>query len=122
MSAILNRPKVGLIAAVLALPMATSLSAQEQGPAQADITVTGEIPDVSTLPDGPEIKGIISARKGDRMQVSTVDGQRSMIAIADTTQVKNAGLFGGGKADKTALLNGLPVTVKDTPMEWRARR
>ncbi|HTI31812.1 MAG TPA: OmpA family protein [Sphingomonas sp.] len=113
MSLKFKRPVAVLLATVTAIPLATSVSAQSQGTASSDITVTAEIPDLATLPAGPEIKGIISARKGDRIQVSTADGQRTPIALSDTTQVKNAGLFSSrDKTGTAALLNGLPVTVK----------
>ena len=111
MPKITKTPVAGLIAAALVLPMATGLSAQQQG--QPEITVTGQVPDLATLPNGPEIKGIISARNANRLQVSAADGTRTAIAISDETQVRNAGLLGGrDKSGTAALLNGLPVTVK----------
>ncbi len=63
---------------------------------------------------GPEVKGIITARSGDRMQVTTADGSRSVIVINDATKIKaSSGLFGGNsKLGAESLLNGLPVTVK----------
>lgn len=112
MSTMFKMPVGALLATALVLPMATSLSAQEQN-TQPDITVTGEAPsDIASLPAGPEIKGIISARRGNRIQVSTADGTRTPIVISDATRIKNAAFLGGRDADRTALLNGLPVTVK----------
>jgi outer membrane protein OmpA-like peptidoglycan-associated protein len=71
--------------------------------------VTGERPQ-----PGPEIKGIISARSGDRMAVTAEDGTKTIISIDDATQVRGrTGLFGGkGKFSAASLMNGLPVTVK----------
>ena len=112
MSVNFKRPLAVLLATAVAVPLATSVSAQQQEAASSDITVTAEIPDLATLPAGPEIKGIISARRGNQIQVSTVDGERTAIAVADTTKIKNAAFLGGRDADRTALLNGLPVTVK----------
>jgi outer membrane protein OmpA-like peptidoglycan-associated protein len=108
-----KKPAVSFLAIALALPMATSVFAQEQSVAQPEITVTGQTPsDIADLPNGPDIKGIISARKGDRISVSTGEGQRTAIAISDATKIKNAAFLGGRDADRSALLNGLPVTVK----------
>ena len=60
--------KTALALAMLAVPMSASLYAQEQPelPAQpeAGTVVTGMPPaDLSERPEGPEIKGFISARK-----------------------------------------------------------
>jgi OmpA-OmpF porin, OOP family len=108
--------KSGLLVllAMGSLPMATSLAAQPQDPPRADITVTGEpAPDPSQLTPGPEIKGFISARSGDKVQVTTPDGTRQVIAINETTRIKaSKGLLGSNKLDASALLNGLPVSVK----------
>ena len=112
MSVMFKKPVVSLLAIAVALPLATSLSAQEQA-APSDIVVTAEVPsDIAGLPEGPEIKGIISARNGERIQVSTAEGQRTAIAISDATKIKNTALLGGRAADRSALLNGLPVTIK----------
>jgi hypothetical protein len=69
--------------------------------------VTGERPQ-----PGPEIKGIISARSGDRMAVTAEDGTKTIISIDDATQVRGrTGLFGGkGKFSAASLMNGLPAT------------
>jgi outer membrane protein OmpA-like peptidoglycan-associated protein len=74
-----------------------------------DPTVSGQRPQ-----PGPELKGIISARKGDRIQITADDGTRTQVAITSATQMKSrAGLFGGRRADVGAtLINGLPVTVR----------
>lgn len=110
MSLKFKRPLAALFATAVAFPLTTMVSAQV---AQPEITVTGAVPsDIASLPEGPEVKGIISARKGQRIQVSTADGQRTAIAISDTTKIKNAAFLGGKDADRSALLNGLPVTVK----------
>lgn len=84
---------------------------QEQNP---NIIVEGEaLPDMAGLTKGPEIKGVITARKGDKMKVTTADGISSVIYLNDTTTVKaSTGLFGAKKLGLTNLLNGLPVTVK----------
>lgn len=108
---------LGLLAlAVVAIP--GSLAAQ-QIPADPTIVVTGEpLPDPSGLPAGPEVKGVITARNGEKMKVTRPDGTSAIIFITPTTKVKaSSGLFGGkGKLGTDALLNGLPVTVKT--LQW----
>lgn len=64
---------------------------------------------------GPEVKGVITARRGERMQVTADDGTKTVITLTDATTVESpAGLLGLGKKKYavTSLVNGLPVTVK----------
>lgn len=90
-----------------------------------DIIVTGQQPVPEADPGaqssaadgtkGPQIKGIISARSGDKVQITTDDGAKTVIAVNNATRIKNSkGLFssGSGKLTPESLLNGLPVTVK----------
>ena len=105
-----------VLLAMLALPASTGLSAQQQDPANTNIVVTGEVaPDMSAMTPGPEVKGIITARSGDKMKVTAADGTNTVVFINDSTKIKaGGGLFGGGKNKFTTsnLLNGLPVSVK----------
>ncbi|MDP3549664.1 MAG: OmpA family protein [Novosphingobium sp.] len=92
-----------------------SVSALAQEASQdPNIIVEGEaLPEMAEMVKGPEIKGIITARKGDKMKVTAVDGTSSVIFLNDATTVKaSTGLFGSKKLGMTNLLNGLPVTVK----------
>ncbi len=113
-----GRSTVPLLLAAAAVPAWSGLSAQVQGQGQAAeaITVTGELPaNLAGLPKGPEVKGIISARKGGQMQVTGDDGSSTAILVAQTTDIRSSGGFLGLDRDKLgadALLNGLPVTVK----------
>ena len=97
------------------IPASGSLSAQ-QAPDDPNITVTGmRLPELDTMAEGPEVKGIISARRGDRMQVTAPDGTRTVVTIHESAQIRaGGGLFGSGRntLGREALLNGLPVTVK----------
>lgn len=97
---------------LLAISAPGSLLAQQQEASEARIVVEGQR--LSDLPAGPEIKGIISARSGDKMKVTSADGASTVIAIDGATKIKaSSGLFGGkGKFGADALINGLPVTVK----------
>ena len=110
--------KAGALAllGLMAVPMSATVSAQQPDSSASTIVVTGEkIPDMSAMTPGPELKGVITARKGDKMQVTTADGTRTVVYINETTKIKSgSGLFGGGKSKfgPESLLNGLPVTVK----------
>lgn len=125
----LKKPSALAVALLLATTAAGSLSAQQTTPQQSmppqtqpqqsleqqqpdspnTQTVTGERP-----APGPEIKGTITARSGDRMAVTSEDGTKTIITLNGETQVKGrSGLFGGrGNFTVSNLLNGLPVTVK----------
>ena len=78
--------------------------------------VTGEMPaNLTKLPKGPDIQGIISARKGGQIQVTTANGSNTAILVSQATQIRSSGGFLGldkNKLGADALLNGLPVTVK----------
>jgi outer membrane protein OmpA-like peptidoglycan-associated protein len=118
-------PKVSFLFATAVMLAPVSTIAQQgtpKGPESADITVTGQ-PQVdpnAAMPasppvKGPEIKGIISARSGDKMQVTTAEGTRVIIAFNQSTQIKASKRLLGvdrSKYAERALLNGLPVTVK----------
>jgi outer membrane protein OmpA-like peptidoglycan-associated protein len=69
----------------------------------------------STPTVGPEIKGVITARRGDKMQITADDGTKTVVMLTDATAVESpSGLLGLGKKKYavTSLINGLPVTVK----------
>lgn len=121
MTVISKSPRILLLAATLATVAPASLMAQPQDPqtppdADVSATVYGTRPvDPSQMTAGPEVKGIISARSGDKMQVTAEDGSKTVIAVADFTKISaSKGLFGlnRSKLGAESLLNGLPVTVK----------
>ncbi|WP_380873390.1 hypothetical protein ACFB49_41190 [Sphingomonas sp. DBB INV C78] len=112
MTVISKGPKALLLLAMLTSAASASLAAQEQDQAEVKdpMTVTATRPTA-----GPEIKGIISARSGDKMQVTAADGTNTVIVINDDTKITaSKGVFGlnRSKLAATSLLNGLPVTVK----------
>ncbi len=109
--------KAGALALIglLAMPMSAGLQAQQPDPANATIVVEGEaLPDMSAMTKGPEIKGVITARSGDKIRITAADGTSTVVYVNETTQIKGGGgLFGGKtKLGRDALLNGLPVTAK----------
>ena len=126
MRVISKRPAIHFLFAILAVPVVSgSVSAQQQtapDPTQnptpnptpnPTVVVTG--PEAAAMTPGPEVKGVISARNGDKMKVTAADGTSFTIAINDATRIKaGGGVFGGNHSKLAAdsLLNGLPVTVK----------
>jgi OmpA-OmpF porin, OOP family len=112
-----NFQKTGglVLSAILVLSVPGSLFAQQ--PTDPTIIVKGtplpQAPVAPAMTKGPEIKGIISARKDDKLKITTADGNSAIVAVNDATRIGGGGLFGSSrKLDPTALLNGLPVTVK----------
>jgi len=79
-------------------------------------TVYGSPPtDLSELPDGPDIDGIISARQNRRLEVTSPDGNSTPVVLSDGTEIRSSGGFLGLARDRLAandLLNGLPVTIE----------
>ncbi len=114
-------PKILL--ALAAASVSGSLYAQDAPPAPAqperDITVTGTVPaDLAGMPAGPEVDGFISARRGEKMQVTTAGG-KTVVFVSDATQIRSSGGFLGTsrtRLDRGSLLNGLPVSVKT--VQW----
>lgn len=124
MSAISPRMKSLLLAATVAGSLSGSLHAQEVQPAPGQpgptVTVTGPAPtDLAGLPNGPEIEGFISAHKGDRVQITTTGGVRTVVYVSDATKIRSSGGFLGAsktKLGRESLLNGLPVSIKT--VQW----
>ncbi|KPH66382.1 OmpA family protein [Novosphingobium aerophilum] len=117
MSVITKSPKVLLLAAMLTGTASASLAAQSQEPPEADVSASysAPAPEAAEMTEGPDVEGIISARSGDRMQVTAADGTNTVIAVNDATRISaSKGLFGLGrnKLVASSLLNGLPVSVK----------
>ncbi|MXP26098.1 OmpA family protein [Altererythrobacter indicus] len=119
MSFAINNSKAFLLITMLSVPATASFAAQQDP--EPSTTVYGaaaeetDATQTADLTDGPDIEGIISARSGDRMQVTSADGSRSVITIDDSTDIKGTGGFLGlGRKDRAAasLMNGLPVSVE----------
>ncbi|MFD2135546.1 OmpA family protein [Novosphingobium resinovorum] len=97
------------MAALLGGAASVSVSAQDSDLA---VQVTDTSPE---MVKGPEVKGIISARSGDRMQVTSDDGTKTVVTINDATKIKASSGFlglGGSRIAATSLLNGIPVEVE----------
>jgi len=118
MSVMSKNARALLALAMLAGPASAGFAAQQQEPSEAGVTGTvtdTSAAEVAEMTKGPEIEGIITARSGDRMQVTATSGTKSVITINDATRIRASGGFlslDRQKLAATSLLNGLPVTVK----------
>lgn len=117
MSIISNSTRLLLLSALFT-GAAPNASAQTQPLPDAPLEVTVPYPtpaERSELSEGPKVEGIISARSGAKVQVTAVDGTKSIVTIDDMTRITaSKGLFGldSDKLAATSLINGLPVTIK----------
>ncbi len=105
-----KNPTFFALSALIALPAAGAASAQQQEMADEDVTVYGE-----RLAEGPEVEGIISARSGEKIQITANDGTSTVVIVDDSTRIRGkGGLLGLNSKDRgvDALLNGLPVKVE----------
>jgi outer membrane protein OmpA-like peptidoglycan-associated protein len=106
------------IIALLGATAATGLSAQStQSTPQGEVltTVYGNLPSMSEMADGPKVSGIITARQGQRLQVTANDGSVTNVTLHPETEIRTRGGFLGlsnKKFDQNALINGLAVVVK----------
>lgn len=111
-----------ILFAVMAGTATVGMAAQPQDADDGEVmtTVYGQrIPDASEMTAGPKVEGIISARSGDQVQVTTADGTNAVVTVTDDTRIKASGGFlglGSSKLAATSLLNGLPVTVET--LQW----
>ncbi|HSF11914.1 MAG TPA: OmpA family protein [Erythrobacter sp.] len=101
--------------AVLAAGSATGLAAQDAREGEVLTTVYGNLPPISELAEGPKVTGIITARQGQRLQVTANDGTVSSVTLHPETEIRTRGGFlgiGNKTLDQNALINGLTVVVK----------
>ncbi len=118
MNTITTKPGGLILLAMLALPAWGAASAQPQDAPESELT--GSVSDTSArdtaqLTVGPELKGIISARHGEKLQIMAADGTRTVVSVNDATRIKATGGFLGlnrNQLGADSLLNGLPVTVR----------
>ncbi|MEL6238279.1 MAG: OmpA family protein, partial [Pseudomonadota bacterium] len=126
MRANFNRPLLtmtGSVAAAAFLVSAASTSAQQQpveAPAQDSVVVTGTPPaDLSIYPEGPDIEGFVSARAGNKVEVTQANGATTIVTVGEGTEIKASGGFLGLARDELGLeqlLNGIPVKVET--VQW----
>ncbi|MCW2388495.1 outer membrane protein OmpA-like peptidoglycan-associated protein [Sphingobium sp. B11D3B] len=90
-----------------------SVVAQTETAPEADVSTT-VYTDSAQMTAGPEIEGIISARNGDQLQITSTDGTRNTVTVNSSTRITASGGFLGLNRDQLGadqLLNGLPVKV-----------
>ncbi len=116
MNLMTNASKALILSAMMMAP-AASVSAQ-QIPASEEVLTTVYAPDIPSfeeMVEGPDIEGLISARDGNRVQITTADGGTTTVNIIDATDIRARGGFLGLGRDTLgaeALLTGLPVEIK----------
>jgi outer membrane protein OmpA-like peptidoglycan-associated protein len=99
----------------LALPAVSGVSAQTSRDGEVLTTVYGNLPAMSEMNEGPRLEGIISARQGQRLQVTSEDGTSTILTLHPDTEIRTRGGFlgiGNKTFDQSALINGLPVQVR----------
>ncbi|MFM9936889.1 MAG: OmpA family protein [Novosphingobium sp.] len=115
-----------VLLAALAASVPASVLAQQELPPVSQQAPTGQTSEIQTTVApasetaaaqvaGPELKGIISRRSADRIEVTVENGTKSVVNINDYTKITSSkGLFGMSRQQLAgnALLNGLPVTVR----------
>ncbi len=110
-------PSLAMIA-LFGAAAATGLSAQSTRSADSGevlTTVYGNLPAINELEDGPKVTGIISARQGQRLQITADDGSVADVTLHPETEIRTRGGFlgiGSKTFDQNALVNGLAVVVK----------
>ncbi|THD34774.1 MAG: OmpA family protein [Sphingomonas sp.] len=113
-----------ILLALATASVSGSLYAQDT-PAPArpgDITITGTVPvpaDLAGMPAGPEVEGFISARRGNKLQVTSASG-KTIVFVSDATLIRSSGGFLGvstTRLDRDSLLNGLPVSIRTVQWE-----
>ena len=122
MNVVSNKPGALFLLAMLTVPASGSLSAQPQDPYETEVqtTVIGSVPaDLSGLSEGPEFEGFISARSGERIQITSAGGTNTVMSISTGTVINARGGFLGmnnNKLGAKSLLNGLPVSART--VQW----
>lgn len=104
-----------LMAACAAAALSAPAMAQSRG-ADDRITVTADVPgDLDGLTAGPDIEGIVSARNGNRVQITGEDGSTSEVWLSPATQIRATGGFLGTRRtqlNRDQLINGMAVEVE----------
>lgn len=118
-----RNPALPLLLATFAAAAPAGLAAQPRDPQGADIQgadirVTAASPqpfDMAGATAGPEVEGIITARRGSLVQVTAPDGASTPIVISSDTRITaRGGMLGLNRTRLTEsqLMNGLPVRVE----------
>ena len=112
---VLNQGAIVLGMLAASVPAGVLAQAQELPPADLSTSIAPPSAEPAALLKGPDIKGFISRRSADRLEITADDGSKSIVNINDYTKIRSSkGLFGMSRQQlaANALLNGLPVTVR----------
>lgn len=116
MKTVPKTPQALVLLALCAVPAVGGTPALAQTADEGLVTtVSDTTPSQAEMVEGPDIEGIISARKGNRLQVTGPDGTRSIVTIDESTRIKSSGGFLGlnrASLGAESLLTGLPVSVE----------
>lgn len=105
----------GLLAATSAATLSAQPAPQQTDSREVLATVVGNLPPMAQMQAGPRVEGIISARKGQMLQVTGEDGTATSITLHPETTIRTRGGFlgiGNKNFDQNALIPGLPVVVR----------
>ncbi len=126
MRAIEKRPlwntaaSIGVVALLASAASVAAPPQPVQASAEEGVLVTGSPPaDLSGFPEGPDLEGFVSARAGNKVEVTQADGTATMVTIGEGTEIKASGGFLGLSRDELGLeqlLNGIPVKVET--VQW----
>ena len=110
-----HTPKALMVLGLVAAPVLGVSAQQTASGNEVLTTVTAPRPPaMDQLAEGPDIEGFISARSGDRVQVTAADGTRTVVTVTPETSIRAKGGFlglGRETLGPDALLNGIPVEV-----------
>jgi OOP family OmpA-OmpF porin len=99
----------------------TAPAVGQQSEEGTTVTVTANLPtDLSTLTAGPELEGFVSARTGNRVEITSEDGSVTEVMLSEDTQIRSSGGFLGTQRtalNSSQLYNGVPVTVET--LNWQ---
>lgn len=109
-----NASLMALAAAAVTLTAPVSAQQTQSGNEVLTTVTAPRPPAMDSMTDGPDVDGFISARSGNRIQVTAEDGTHHVMTVTDETVIKaRGGFLGLGRTTlgADALLNGLPVSV-----------
>ena len=87
MNVISNRTGFPVLLAVATVAFSGMSSAQSNDPT---IVVDGVVAqEAAVMAKGPDVKGIITARSGDKLKITTADGNATIVSINEATKIKS---------------------------------
>lgn len=118
MTMISKAPRSLILTALLAAPVVLPAAGHAQSVDEGEVLTTvfaPTPPSLEGLAEGPDVEGFVSARNGNRVQVTEANGNNTIVTITDETSIRARGGFLGLERDTlsaASLLTGLPVEVE----------